>query len=53
MADDFDLVKISELPAATTPGEYDVLAGVQTGDSPTADIYNNYHAYLFTLERQS
>lgn len=33
MADEFDLVKISELPAATTPGEYDVLAGVQTGDT--------------------
>lgn len=33
MADDFDLVKISQLPAATTPGQYDVLAGVQTGDT--------------------
>ena len=33
MADEFDLVKISELPAATTPGEYDVLAGVQGGDT--------------------
>ena len=33
MADDFDLVKISELPAATAPGEYDVLAGVQSGDT--------------------
>lgn len=33
MADEFDLVKISELPAATTPGEYDVLAGVQTGST--------------------
>ena len=33
MADDFDLIKISELPAATSPGEYDVLAGVQSGDT--------------------
>lgn len=33
MADDFDLVKISQLPAATSPGEYDVLAGVQSGDT--------------------
>lgn len=33
MPDEINLVKISDLPAATSPGEYDVLAGVQTGDT--------------------
>ena len=33
MADEFDLKKISQLPAATTPGNYDVLAGVQGPDT--------------------
>lgn len=33
MPDEINLVKISDLPAATSPGEYDVLVGVQTGDT--------------------
>lgn len=33
MADEINLVKISDLPAATSPGNQDVLAGVQTGDT--------------------
>lgn len=33
MPDEINLVKISDLPAATSPGEYDVLPGVQAGDT--------------------
>ena len=50
------------LPAMTSASAWRLCVAVvnnvksftlSNSSSPTADIYNNYHAYLFTLERQS